>query len=87
MADYRFLERHVGQSPYRGMRLKREGRREFSMQKIAFIFCLNLLACDLGSKTVQFADVTAQSGISDASLGSSESASPSMILCSVILLQ
>ena len=36
------------------------------MQKIAFIFCMawSLSACNLGSKTVQFADVTAQSGIS-----------------------
>ena len=36
------------------------------MQKIAFIFCMawSLPACDLGSNTVQFADVTAQSGIS-----------------------
>ena len=36
------------------------------LQKIAFIFCMawGLSACDLGSKTVQFADVTAQSGIS-----------------------
>ena len=55
VADYRFLERHVGESPYRGMRL---------MQKVAFIFCLSLPACDLGSRAVQFADVTAQAGIS-----------------------
>ena len=36
------------------------------LQKIAFIFCLawSLPACDLDSKAVQFADVTAQSGIS-----------------------
>ena len=55
VADCRFLERHVGESPYRGMRL---------MQKVAFIFCLSLPACDLGSRAVQFADVTAQAGIS-----------------------
>ena len=55
VADYRFLERHVGESPYRGMRL---------MQKVAFIFCISLPACDLGSRAVQFADVTAQAGIS-----------------------
>ena len=42
MADYRFLERHVGKSPYRGMRLKREDERGFLMQKIAFIFCTAL---------------------------------------------
>ena len=46
------------------MRLKREVKRGFSMQKTAFLFCLSLAACDLGPKTVQFADVTAQSGIS-----------------------
>ena len=48
------------------MRLKREVKWGFSMQKIAFTFCvaLGLLSCDLGSKAVQFADVTAQSGIS-----------------------
>ena len=36
------------------------------LEKTAFTFCIawTLSACDLGPKTVQFADVTAQSGIS-----------------------
>ena len=34
------------------------------MQKIAFLFCLSLPACDFGSSAVQLADVTARAGIS-----------------------
>lgn len=48
----------------RGMRLKREVKRGVLMKKVAFIFCLSLPTCDLGSRAVQFADVTAQAGIS-----------------------